>query len=189
MSPLNTHGERALRISGTFLCVKYMLKLNNPQDNQDYTIDAIVDRHAETNRYPYVRVNRYPWSSELRYPEVARFLHQTIHALVPGETTWNNSVAAVGFMEHHVHNANLTRLYHLWRADVRMRLRSLRNLEVKLGATFISMKDAGTLLKGSNGEVEVTADNVPVVWDHDTSDGVILVSSMSRETWVREWLP
>jgi hypothetical protein len=53
---------------------------------------------------------------------------------------------------------------------------------------FIGMKDEGMLVRGLNGEVEVTADNVRVVWDHDTSGGLILVSSKSRETWVSEWL-
>jgi hypothetical protein len=92
-------------------------------------------------------------------------------------------------MEHHGPNANITGLHHLWRADVRIRLRSLENLKVQLGAMFIGMKDEGMLVKGLNGEVEVTADNVPVVWDHDTSGGLILVSSKSRETWVSKWLP
>jgi hypothetical protein len=65
----------------------------------------------------------------------------------------------------------------------------LRGFQQSRYATLIDLKDEGMLIKGLNGEVEVTADNVPVVWDHDTSGGLILISSISRETWVREWLP
>jgi hypothetical protein len=95
---MNERSAFLVRSSASYTCSN----LNNTQDNQDCTLDAIVDRNVRTNRYPYVRVNRYPWSSELRYPDAARFLHQTIRALVPDETTgttplqpwasWNNMV-------------------------------------------------------------------------------------------------
>jgi hypothetical protein len=153
-------------------------RLTYAQEERYCSVNAILQRQVHDKARWYAR------ASSTERPHVARFITQTARALIPGDVMWNPTIEIVSFAKIPNMDASSIELSRLLVHEYLVRKCSIRN------GLFIDLNDEGLLPVGANKRTEITADDVPVVWEYVAPRRLGLVHScqQSSRSKLRRWL-